>query len=68
MKTPIIFIDPPSGWMYGFPKPAPENLRELSIERLNTWLVENGYPREEIDRWNKGMPIRFFEMEVDYYD
>jgi hypothetical protein len=54
--------------MYGFPKPAPENLRELSIERLNTWLVENGYPREEIDRWNKGMPIRFFEMEVDYYD
>lgn len=36
-------IDPPSGWMYGFPKiydPSPE----VSCEE---WLIANGYPMEE---------------------
>jgi hypothetical protein len=38
-------IDPPSGWMYGFPKPIPEDRKKDVI----VWLVEQGYPQSEID-------------------
>lgn len=37
-----IMIDPPSGWLYGFPKvlpyPIPSDVRE--------WLIQQGYPRK----------------------
>ena len=36
-------IDPPSGWKYGFPKPIPDEVKDIK-----KWLVENGYPQEEI--------------------
>jgi hypothetical protein len=39
-------IDPPSGWKYGFPKPIPTN-----VVNVKEWLVENGYPKSEIDRY-----------------
>ena len=38
-------IDPPSGWLYGFPKELPEDVKDTSA-----WLVENGYPQKEIDK------------------
>jgi hypothetical protein len=67
MKTNL-FIDPPSGWKYGFPKEAPKNLREMEWHDLNNWLVENGYPIEEVEYWSKSkfgsVPCRFFEMEI----
>lgn len=36
-------IDPPSGWLYGFPKELPEgkDYREL--------LLESGYPENDIE-------------------
>ena len=39
-----IWIDPPEGWKYGFPK--------IKTDDSNTmdWLVEQGYPKEEIDK------------------
>ena len=40
-------IDPPSGWLYGFPKEIPDE-KDLDI---NTWLVENGYPQAEIAKF-----------------
>ena len=53
-----ILIDPPSGWMYGFPKllpnPQPENVRE--------WLVENGYPRKEMDSYGEHFYCRYIEQ------
>ncbi|NBS62004.1 MAG: hypothetical protein EBT26_08225 [Microbacteriaceae bacterium] len=39
------WIDPPSGWKYGFPK-------TFDTEKdgdMHTWLVANGYPQEEIE-------------------
>jgi len=39
------WIDPPSGWKYGFPK-------TFDTEKdgdIHTWLVANGYPQEEIE-------------------
>ena len=38
-------IDPPSGWKYGFPKEIPEH-----IDNTKKWLIENGYPEEEIKK------------------
>jgi hypothetical protein len=37
-------IDPPSGWMFGFPKPIPDDIKDV-----NAWLVEQGYPKKLIE-------------------
>ena len=42
----IIYYDPPSGWMYGFPKPY----KPLPGEKLSDTLLRDGYPQYEIDR------------------
>jgi hypothetical protein len=52
-------IDPPSGWKYGFPKEAP---LDESIN-INKWLVENGYPQEEIDRLGEYFYCRYFVID-----
>ena len=52
------WIDPPSGWQYGFPKsftfePSKDNLTEQEYEdELCVWLEENGYPINKLGRWN----------------
>jgi hypothetical protein len=51
-------IDPPTGWLYGFPKAFPGG-----VTNVNEWLVENGYPQEEVDCWADGVPCRFWEVE-----
>lgn len=44
MKT---MYDPPSGWMYGFPKPLPDNRpADWNFER---WLIESGYPEKDLE-------------------
>ena len=61
--TKKLIIDPPSGWKYGFPRPY-DNPSNIPIEQ---WLVEHGYPQEEIDR--TGLPyVRFFDSEVEEED
>lgn len=37
-------IDPPRGWLYGFPKALPE-----AVTNIKEWLVTEGYPQSEID-------------------
>ena len=53
----MMYIDPPSGWMYGFPKEFPDG-----IEDVNKWLAENGYPQSEIDKWDS-VPCGFINKE-----
>lgn len=38
----MLYIDPPDGWRYGFPRPYinPENLP------IAQWLHDNGYPEK----------------------
>jgi hypothetical protein len=43
MTQPKKMIDPPSGWMYGFPKVLPDNVN------LRAWLLEQGYPEKDVD-------------------
>lgn len=50
MKDDVIYlIDPPSGWKYGFPKELPKDYEKYTSDDLSEWLIENGYPKEEID-------------------
>jgi hypothetical protein len=42
----VKIIDAPSGWRFGFPKPIPEDVKDII-----TWLIDNGYPKKEIDRF-----------------
>lgn len=39
------YIDPPEGWMYGFPKEI-----DIKAKRDDKWWVENGYPQRLIDQ------------------
>lgn len=39
-----MFIDPPSGYKYGFPKVLPRELEGAPIGFLGDWLVSEGYP------------------------
>lgn len=56
----MTFIDPPSGWRYGFPKPLPDPPPEDLFE----WLIDNGYPKEEIESFGKYFYVRYFDGEV----
>lgn len=40
-----MLYDPPSGWMYGFPKPY----RPVQGEELKDTLLRDGYPMKEIE-------------------
>lgn len=42
-------IDPPNGWMYGFPKEL-DKKKKLTSDGMKKWLVENGYPQAELDK------------------
>lgn len=43
----MLVYDPPSGWLYGFPKPY---VPAYPGEPLCDTLLRDGYPQEEIDR------------------
>lgn len=36
----VTYVDPPSGWRYGFPKVLPKEVTDVK-----KWLVEQGYPK-----------------------
>lgn len=62
MKKIITMCDPPSGWKYGFPKPVPDG---LDAEAFYSWLVSEGYPRQEIDSMGDYFFTRSWQEEVD---
>ena len=60
MTKTVLMIDPPSGWKYGFPMVFPDPKPENTI----AWLVEQGYPQEEIDSYGQYFYCRYWEQEV----
>lgn len=46
-KSEVIYIDPPGGWKYGFPKVIPRD----KLNDPQKWLAENGYPKSEIEQF-----------------
>jgi hypothetical protein len=60
----ILMVDPDEGWKYGFPKALPNELRNQDITE---WLIENGFPSENIERWNRTLgyvPCRMWETDA----
>jgi hypothetical protein len=54
-----LYVDPPKGWLYGFPKIWDKN----KDPDFYSWLILEGYPQKEIDKmgdffycriWTKG--------------
>lgn len=57
------WIDPPSGSRYGFPKP----FDPAPGQAIDDWLLANGYPQSEIDKWHgRNVPCSVWgEIETD---
>lgn len=57
-----ISVLPIGGQQYGFPKICEGD------QNLDDWLVDNGYPKERVEYWNKQMgfvPCRRRWIEVE---
>lgn len=59
-KVKVLMIDPPSGWLYGFPLPM---INKDKDEPIEDFLLRNGYPQKLID---EGMAkhCRYWETEI----
>lgn len=65
----VLMCDPPSGWQYGFPKPVHDEYFILGDDfDFNKWLVSEGYPQEEVDKYDGNVPCRYWEKEIDNED
>jgi len=63
MKILQRFVDPPSGWQYGFPKELP--FIWWSEKDLRPWLISCGYPPEIIKALGDSFYVRVWEEEVE---
>lgn len=61
MKKKITMIDPPSGWMYGFPKVCTAK----EGQNHSDWLVEQGYPKKIIDDFGDDFYCRYWIEEIE---
>ncbi len=61
MTLKVRVVDPPEGWLYGFPKPMPSIA--LYKDRVK-WFLAQGYPQELIDQ---GMLqyCRYWDEEIE---
>ena len=55
-----LYIDPPSGWKYGFPKVYDPD----TDGDVMKWLVESGYPQELIDNYGEHFYVRQWYDEI----
>jgi len=53
-------IDPPKGWLYGFPKEIPED-----IDNATQWLIKNGYPEKLIKDFGNAFYVREWWEEIE---
>lgn len=65
----VWMVDPDSGWLYGFPKPAPKEYILHNDFDFYGWLVSEGYPQEKIDYWLNSslgyVPCRMWKEEIE---
>ncbi len=59
-KVTDLMMDPPGGWKYGFPRAIPDDV--IDTEQ---WLIDNGYPKSEIESLGDYFYCRFWDEEVD---
>ena len=61
-----VMIDPPGGWLYGFPKEIPQYVYTGRQVDINTWLLKEGYPASEIARFTHNVPDAPFPCRMWY--
>lgn len=54
-----IWVDPPSGWKYGFPKVWDSEKDGDALQ----WMIANGYPQKEIDNCGEHFYTRQWEAK-----
>jgi hypothetical protein len=52
-----VYVDPPSGWQYGFPKVFDPIVDGDVME----WIVKEGYPQSEIDKLGNSFYFRSWD-------
>jgi hypothetical protein len=57
-----VWVDPPSGWRYGFPK-IYDRLEDG--EDMHAWMVAQGYPQAEIDRMGDYFFVRCWSADEE---
>lgn len=63
MPNKVTICDPPSGWRYGFPRPVPKEVMGVGGDAFTNWLVECGYPKQEIEKMGDYFFVRFWEED-----
>jgi len=58
--TKVLWIDPPEGWRYGFPREVPEGIEG---DAINEWMIEIGYPKEKIEEYGEYFHCRMMYEE-----
>ena len=53
-----VYIDPPEGWKYGFPKALPTGEPDILA-----WLITEGYPQSVMDRYGDAFTYRILDSE-----
>lgn len=61
LKPENLYIDPPEGWKYGFPKIIPAEHQS----RTREWLIEQGYPEMLIDSFGDYFICRMWNEAED---
>lgn len=56
----VLWIDPPEGWRYGFPRALPEGIEGDAIIE---WMIECGYPKEKIEEYGEHFYCRTWYEE-----
>jgi hypothetical protein len=56
----VMYIDPPEGWKYGFPKVLPKGVDDVRL-----WLVRNGYPIKLMESWGEHFYCRMWYSETE---
>lgn len=57
-----VWVDPPSGWKYGFPKIWE---KKTENEDMYEWLINEGYPAKMIEDMGKVFFVRMWEATHD---
>lgn len=60
MNVGDVWVDPPSGWQYGFPK-----VKTDPTQDMEEWLLLNGYPLSLVEQFNYNVPCGMWE-KIDY--
>tara|TARA_Y100000004_G_scaffold195394_1_gene262266 strand:+ start:547 stop:744 length:198 start_codon:yes stop_codon:yes gene_type:complete len=56
----VLWIDPPEGWKYGFPRSVPKGVEGDAIVE---WMIEVGYPKEDIEACGEHFLCRMWYEE-----